>query len=184
MSRDAGATKARILTAAVTEFAEYGYAGARVDRIAAAAKANKSMIYVYFGNKDRLFDAVIDAAVGDLHEAVPFTPEDLPGYGARLFDFLVAHPVEIRIDAWRRLERPANTTLEREIFAEKIAALDRVRRRSDTAIESADLLVAVLALAWSWVMVPAALASLASRDVAIQRERVIQSIETLCAAVM
>ena len=184
-SRDAEATKARILTAAVAEFAEYGYAGARIDRVAAAAKANKSMIYVYFGNKDRLFDAVIDAAIGDLHEAVPFTPKDLPGYGSRLFDFVMAHPVEIRIDAWRRLERPANTSLEQEIFAGKIAALDRVRPSSGgAALDSADLLVAVLALAWSWATVPAALGSLASEDVAIQRQQVIQSIETLCAAVM
>ncbi len=183
-SRDAEATKARILMAAVAEFAEYGYAGARIDRVAAAAKANKSMIYVYFGNKDQLFDAVIDAAIGDLHRSVPFTPADLPGYGARLFDFLVAHSVEIRIDAWRRLERPANTALEREIFAEKIAALDRVRSSSAATIDSADLLVMVLALAWSWVTVPAALGSLASEDVAIRRDRVIQSIETLCAAVM
>ena len=183
-SRDAEATKARILTAAVAEFAKYGYAGARIDRVAAAAKANKSMIYVYFGNKDQLFDTVIDAAIGDLHEAVPFTPEDLPGYGARLFDFLVAHPVEIRIDAWRRLERSANTSLEREIFAEKIAALDRVRPSSAAAHDSADLLVSVLALAWSWVTVPAALGSLASEEVAIQRQRVIQSIKTLCAAAL
>ncbi len=86
--------------------------------------------------------------------------------------------------AWRRLERPANTSLEREIFAEKIAALDRVRSGSTAALHSADLLVAVLALAWSWVAVPAALGSLASEDVAIQRQRVIQSIETLCAAAM
>ena len=183
-TRDAEATQARILKAAVTEFAKYGYAGARIDRVAAAANANKSMIYVYFGNKDQLFDAVIDVAIGDLHEAVPFTPGDLSGYGARLFDFLVAHPVEIRIDAWRRLERPANTSLEREIFAEKITALDRVRPSSAAALDSADLLVAVLALAWSWVTVPAALGSLASEDVAVRRERVMQSIETLCAAVM
>ena len=181
-ARDAEATKARILTAAVAEFAERGFSGARVDRIAAAAGANKRMIYVYFGNKDRLFDAVIDAAIGELHEAVPFTPEDLPGFGARLFDFLVAHPVEIRIDAWRRLERTANTSLEQEIFAEKIAALDEVRPSSGQAFDSADLLVAVLALAWSWVTVPASLGALASNEVALQRKRVIQSIETLCAA--
>ncbi len=177
---DAEATKARILRAAVAEFARLGYSGARVDRIAAAAGANKRMIYVYFGNKDKLFDAVIDAAIGELHEAVPFTPEDLPGFGARLFDFLVAHPVEIRIDAWRRLERPANTSLERDIFAEKIAALDAVRPSSTTKTDTADLLVAVLAIAWSWVTVPASLGALASNEVAIQRKKVIQSIETLC----
>ena len=180
--RDSEATKTRILTAAVAEFAIHGYSGARVDRVAAAAKANKRMIYVYFGNKDQLFDAVIDAAIGELHRAVPFTPEDLPGYGARLFDFLVAHPVEIRIDAWRRLERPAYSSLEQDIFAEKIQALDAVRPSTANAPASADLLVAVLAIAWSWVSVPAALGALASEDVVRQRELVVQSIQALCKA--
>ena len=180
MSRDAEATKARILGAAVAEFAHHGLAGARIDRIAEAAAANKRMIYVYFGSKDELFDAVIDAAVGELHEAVPFTPDDLPEFGAQLFDFLVAHPVEIRIDAWRRLERPVHTALEQEIFAQKISAMDAVRPPTEGAPSSADLLVAVLAAAWSWVMVPASLAALASTDVALQRQQVVSSIEALC----
>lgn len=177
--RDAEATKARILHAAVAEFAEHGYAGARVDRIASAAKANKSMIYSYFGSKEKLFDAVIDAAVGDLHVSVPFTPEDLPGFGARLFDFLVAHPVEIRLDAWRRLERPTNTAFEQKIFAEKIEALDNVRKTSSSGISSADLLVQVLALAWAWTSAPASLGSLACCDIAEQRKHVIRAIEAL-----
>lgn len=178
--RDAEATKARILHAAVAEFAEHGFAGARIDRIAAGAKANKSMIYSYFGSKDKLFDAVIDVAVGDLHVSVPFTPDDLPGFGARLFDFLVAHPVEIRLDAWRRLERPTNTAFEQQIFAEKIEALDKVRGSKPGSISSADLLVQVLALAWAWVSVPASLGSLACDCVATQREHVVASIEMLC----
>ena len=37
------------------EFSAYGIAGARVDRIASAAKANKQAIYAYFGSKDALF---------------------------------------------------------------------------------------------------------------------------------
>ncbi|MFD6108194.1 TetR/AcrR family transcriptional regulator, partial [Nocardia salmonicida] len=56
MSR-ADATKARILQAATDEFATYGIAGARVDRIAKTAGANKNLIYIYFGGKDQLFDA-------------------------------------------------------------------------------------------------------------------------------
>lgn len=183
-TRDAEATKARILAAAVSEFAVHGYAGARVARIAHAAQANKSMIYAYFGSKDQLFDAVIDGSIGGLHEAVPFTPDDLPGYGAKLFDFIAAHMVEVRIDFWRRLERPEVTALEREIFAEKIAALDELKARIGATYESADLLVSVLTLAWQWVAVPAALGSLASTDVATRRGRVAQSIEALCDVAM
>ncbi len=57
-SRDPARTRSRILDAARTEFAAYGYAGARVDRIAAAAGANKRMLYHYFGNKRELYRMV------------------------------------------------------------------------------------------------------------------------------
>ncbi|HEV3011213.1 MAG TPA: helix-turn-helix domain-containing protein, partial [Burkholderiales bacterium] len=50
--RDPGRTRARILEAATGEFARYGLGGARVDRIAARAKANKRMLYYYFGDKE------------------------------------------------------------------------------------------------------------------------------------
>jgi len=45
------ATKGRLLAAGHEEFAAHGIAGARIDRIEAAAKANRSLIYSYFGNK-------------------------------------------------------------------------------------------------------------------------------------
>jgi AcrR family transcriptional regulator len=64
--RDADATKARILAAATAEFARLGLGGARVDRIALSAKANKQMIYHYFGSKERLFTAVLEAAYADI----------------------------------------------------------------------------------------------------------------------
>ncbi|MEM9426435.1 MAG: TetR/AcrR family transcriptional regulator [Pseudomonadota bacterium] len=60
--RDADATKARILAAAKGEFARLGLGGARVDEIADKAKANKRMIYHYFGNKEDLFAAVLEDA--------------------------------------------------------------------------------------------------------------------------
>ena len=48
MKRDAQATRQRIFDAATAEFAQYGIAGARIDRIAAAAGSNKAMIYHLF----------------------------------------------------------------------------------------------------------------------------------------
>ena len=60
--RDASATKSRILSAAKREFALYGLGGARVDNIAERAKANKRMIYHYFGGKEALFTAVLEDA--------------------------------------------------------------------------------------------------------------------------
>lgn len=65
-SRDADATRARILAAAKKEFARFGLGGARVDDIATRAKANKRMIYHYFGNKEDLFQVVIESAYLDI----------------------------------------------------------------------------------------------------------------------
>ena len=52
-------TRQKILEAATHEFARYGLGGARVDRIAARAGANKRMLYYYFGDKEDLFLAVL-----------------------------------------------------------------------------------------------------------------------------
>lgn len=67
--RDAEVTRARILAAAKKEFARNGLGGARVDEIAARAKANKRMIYHYFESKDLLFQTVIEAAYLDIRAA-------------------------------------------------------------------------------------------------------------------
>jgi AcrR family transcriptional regulator len=61
-TRDADRTRQTILDAAKAEFARYGLAGARVDAIAEAADVNKRMLYYYFGNKEDLFLAVLEAA--------------------------------------------------------------------------------------------------------------------------
>ena len=52
----------RILEAAKQEFAAHGLAGARVDRIAANAGANKRMLYYHVGKKDDLYLAVLEGA--------------------------------------------------------------------------------------------------------------------------
>jgi AcrR family transcriptional regulator len=57
--RDAERTKATILKAARDEFCEEGFNGARVDAIADRAKANKRLLYHYFGNKEALYQAVL-----------------------------------------------------------------------------------------------------------------------------
>ena len=68
-TRDAEATKARILEAAKQEFAESGLGGARVDVIAERANANKRMIYHYFGNKENLFRTVLIDAYTEIRAA-------------------------------------------------------------------------------------------------------------------
>jgi AcrR family transcriptional regulator len=67
--RDAVATRARILAAATAEFAAKGMLGARVDAIAERSGANKRMIYHYFGSKEALFTAVLEASWSGIREA-------------------------------------------------------------------------------------------------------------------
>jgi AcrR family transcriptional regulator len=68
-SRDPDRTRQRILDAATAEFARYGLGGARVDRIAARAAANKRMLYYYYGNKDELFLAVLEDSYARIRSA-------------------------------------------------------------------------------------------------------------------
>jgi AcrR family transcriptional regulator len=76
------------------------------DRIAEQAKANKRLIYVDLGNKEQLFETVVGRALGELADAVPFTPDDLPGYASALFGHLIGRPQLMRPGTWRQLERP------------------------------------------------------------------------------
>ena len=68
-TRDPERTRAAILDAATEEFARHGLGGARVDRIAAKADINKRMLYHYFGAKEALFLAVLEATYGRIRTA-------------------------------------------------------------------------------------------------------------------
>ena len=68
-SRDPERTRARILQAATAEFARYGLGGARVERIAKRAAANKRMLYYYFRDKDNLFLAALEGRYAHIRAA-------------------------------------------------------------------------------------------------------------------
>lgn len=58
-------TEQKIVQSALAEFAEYGFEGARVDRIARRAGVNKAMIYYHFKGKEKLYEKIIrDTALG------------------------------------------------------------------------------------------------------------------------
>ncbi len=107
MARNADGTRARLLSAARHEFAAFGLAGARVDRIAADAGSNKAQIYYYFGSKDQLFDTVFAAALDDLVGGTPMDVNDLPGFAAELAEAYEHDPDLLRLVSWQRLERGA-----------------------------------------------------------------------------
>lgn len=156
-TRSAAETRARILAAATTEFAECGLAGARVDRIAAAAEANKERIYAYFGSKEGLFDETVRAIIDELLDAVPFDALDLPGYAVRLYDFTLTHPNLVRLGLWYSLERPSSLEdlpQAQVSTARKIEALAGAQRAGavDPTIEPRRLIPLLLGLSQGSVL--------------------------------
>jgi AcrR family transcriptional regulator len=150
MPYDSAATRARLLDAAYAEFSERGLAGARVDRIAAVASANKQAIYAYFGSKDGLFDAMLAARLRNLADAVPFTPGDLPGYAGALFDALQDSPELVRLSQWTWLERADASAEEVEAYQAKAKALVAASEGSLTESRAIDILLLVIGLSTTW----------------------------------
>ncbi len=66
--RDAERTRNALMKAALKEFSQHGFAGARMDQIAKTAKCNIRMLYHYFGGKKGLYVAVLEAAYADLRQ--------------------------------------------------------------------------------------------------------------------
>src|ERR1700753_496426 len=146
-------SKARILDAAFREFAGYGVAGARVDRIAKTAGCNKNLLYVYFGSKEALFATVLDQHLSAVYADLPFTPEDLPGYARRVFDFAQANPDVYRLLAWATLENAAALPPARE--REHDSKLPLIRAPHESGVIRPDappalILMAIMALATAW----------------------------------
>jgi AcrR family transcriptional regulator len=150
--RDSTATKGRILDAATAEFATYGLAGARVDRLAERAGANKQLIYAYFGGKEGLFDATLQQHIEQLLDAVPFNAYDLPNYAVALFDFGTAHPELLRLLRWHTLERPGELARFEQTAGStdrKVTALAEAQASGavDATLPPAELLAVVISIA-------------------------------------
>src|SRR3982751_5655952 len=67
--RDADRTREEILRAAMAEFADHGFGGARMEKVAGRSKVDKKLIYYYFAGKDELFLAVLEQSYADIRAA-------------------------------------------------------------------------------------------------------------------
>lgn len=148
------ATRERILDAATREFARYGIAGARIERIVAEARTNKAQLYGYFGNKEALFDAIFYASLEQIVNVVPIDATDLPDWAVRLYDEYLRRPDLIRLATWTRLERrPAGHLVEEP------DRLDDPKLRAIAAAQTAgivvpgdpfDIMAMVIAMSMAW----------------------------------
>lgn len=113
--RDPDGTRARIMEAALAEFAANGYAGARVDRISRRAKTFDRMLYYHFGNKEALFRLVLERSYEDLwaaEETLALAGAE-PVEGIRqliafTWNYYYAHPEFIRLLNSENLQRGRN----------------------------------------------------------------------------
>jgi AcrR family transcriptional regulator len=122
--RDPARNRRRILRAALAEFARYGLGGARVDRIAARAGANKRMLYYYFGNKEDLFLAVLEdsyAGIRSAERALRLTDLDPRRAMRRLVEFTwryyLQHPEFLTLLNSENLHRGRHVKRSKNIVA-------------------------------------------------------------------
>lgn len=135
----AQATRKRILEAAIAAFTEKGLDGARVDQIAARAGANKRMLYAYFGAKEELWLAALDAVYAAMRaEESRLDVEHLPPEEgiAELVRFKLrytaAHPEVVALLTSENLHRARylrRSTEVQALYSPVLAALEALLRR-------------------------------------------------------
>lgn len=148
------ATYQRILDAATEEFAQHGIAGARIDRIVASARTNKAQLYAYFGDKERLFDAIFLGSLERITNVVPIDADDLADWAVRLYDEYLRRPDLIRLATWTRLERrPAGHLVETHEHYDdrKLSAIAEAQGAGRVrAGDPFDIMAMVISMSMAW----------------------------------
>ena len=139
-TRDAQATRHKLIQAGTRAFASAGFAGVRVEQVAQLAGVNKAMIYHYFGDKRGLYDAVVAAAAADL--AAPDRPSELAPWRTRVASRLDADCV--RLMAWNGLQQGAAPNEDGRPLAVDPKPNDRLGREQ---LDAQDLALVFVALA-------------------------------------
>lgn len=127
-----------ILEAAVTEFSERGFDGARMEAVAARAGYNKSLVYRYFTDKKGLFEAVLRFKVQQRAELARRMPTELAAIVEFWFHQTLRDPDYLRMlirealndTGGELVEEPLRRAYYRE-FTESIRAYQKVGRIGD-----------------------------------------------------
>jgi TetR/AcrR family transcriptional regulator len=179
--RDPERTSARILAAALAEFAAHGFAGARVDAIARRAGINKRMLYHYFGDKEALFRAVLRKKISQrqaIAETLSGNPEDnIPFW----FETACKDPEWVRMLEWEALQNTKPKVIdEKQRLASMASALKRIRQRQKRGQLSSEfdprhLMLTIRSLTMFPMAFPQLTRHITGRDVhdpKFQRERI------------
>ena len=127
-SRDAHATRGLLLDAATAVFSEHGFAGARVDEIAARAGVNKALLYAYYGDKEGLYRAVLSSRFAppvSFSLAADADPRrELEEVVRRLFRVLLEDRAFARLLGWHMLS--AGWSEHEALFESALPFLDAI----------------------------------------------------------
>jgi AcrR family transcriptional regulator len=153
-------SRERLLEAALEEFADKGYAGARVEAIATRAGLNKQLISHHFGGKEGLYRAVMESRLGRPGGELSGPELELPGALAALFDRAASDPQWVRVLLWEALDGSAGTGDERrrERYAQRLAWVEAEQAAGalPAELEPDLLLVSLLGAAVYPLLVPRA----------------------------
>jgi AcrR family transcriptional regulator len=186
-ARDPGQTRARILAAAKAEFARAGLGGARVDRIAALAGANKRMLYYYFDSKDGLFRAVLEQAyahIRDSEKALHLDAID-PAEAIRqlvafTWNYFLQNPEFMSLlnsENMHRAEHLKRSTTVRRMHSPFVALigdiLERGRRAGEfrAGVDAVQLYISIAGLAYFYLANNFTLSAIFGRDLKARKAR-------------
>jgi AcrR family transcriptional regulator len=180
VTRDPARTRAAILSAATQEFTAKGLTGARVDAIAKRARVNKRMIYHYFGGKDGLYLAVLEAT----YESIRAAEQDLhltdrdPVDGMRelvLFTwrYFLAHPEFLSLLGTENLHQAAylkRSKRIRELHSPLVGGISALLERGAAArvfrqnVDPVELYITIAALGFFYLSNRHTLSTIFGRD--------------------
>jgi AcrR family transcriptional regulator len=133
--RDAERTRKEILEVATREFADQGFAGARVDEIAARMRTTKRMIYYYFGGKEQLYIEVLErsyARIRAVEREVDVDHLDPCAAIRRLaeltFDHHDSHPEFIRLVSIENIHHAEHMRKSKQLASLKNPVIELIER--------------------------------------------------------
>ena len=185
--RDPEQTRARILAAAKSEFARVGLGGARVDRIAELAGANKRMLYYYFGNKDELFSAVLESAYAHIRESEKALhldevdpQEAIRRLVAFTWNYYLEHPEFMSLlnsENLHQAEHLRQSTRVRRMHSPFLAMIGNIVERGAQAgvfrsgVDAVQLYISIAGLAYFYLANNYTLSAIFGRDLKARRAR-------------
>jgi AcrR family transcriptional regulator len=142
-TNDPERTRADILEVAEAEFGEKGLAGARIDEIAELTRTSKRMIYYYFGSKEGLYLAVLEASYRRVREVEgalhldDLAPEDaLRRLVEFTFDHHLVHENYIRLVMSENINRGQYMAQSRHMQELNARAIDSIRRIYERGVKA------------------------------------------------